>query len=201
MDSRENIIMTSYKLFLQKSYKEVTMKEIADKVGMTKGSFYHYFKSKEEIFSEIINEYFLNNLSSVDYGNFSQDSLQQFYKDYLLHTSKTKHNLISSKKEDAEDELSINPLVLIFEAFKILPEFKIKMTQLFLKEQKAWEKIIKHAKTQKEIKSDMSDEHIAKLFIYSNDGCGLHYLREDKSLSKVKKDLMPIYDGIYKMLK
>ena len=201
MDSRQNIIMTSYKLFLQKSYKEVTMKEITDKVGMTKGSFYHYFKSKEEIFSEIINEYFLNNLSAIDFESFPQDSLQQFYKDYLQRSGNTKHNLITVKNDGTKDELSINPLVLIFEAFKILPDFKIKMSQLYLKEQKAWEKIIRHAKTTKEIKSDMPDEHIARLFIYTNDGCGLHYLREDKSLTKVKKDLAPLFDGIYNMLK
>ena len=84
--------------------------------------------------------------------------------------------------------MSLNPFLLVFEAFKILPGFKEKMSQIcFLKEQKAWEKIIKHAKAQKEIKSGMTDEQIAKLFIYANDGCGLYYLRENKFAVKSKK--------------
>ena len=68
-------------------------------MGMTKGSFYHYFKSKEEVFAEIINEYFLNSLSAINYEGFSQVSLQQFYK-ITSNTRKSQTQRRSYKKRN-----------------------------------------------------------------------------------------------------
>jgi AcrR family transcriptional regulator len=44
-DSRTHILETAANLFMQKSYKEVTMKEIVDKTGLSKGAFYLHFRS------------------------------------------------------------------------------------------------------------------------------------------------------------
>jgi AcrR family transcriptional regulator len=35
------------------------MKEIVEKTGMSKGAFYHYFPSKEDLFIEIIGKYYV----------------------------------------------------------------------------------------------------------------------------------------------
>ncbi|MGD8401904.1 MAG: TetR/AcrR family transcriptional regulator, partial [Bacillota bacterium] len=56
-DSKKHIIDVSFGLFLQKSFKEVTMQEIVAKTGMSKGAFYHYFESKEQLFLEVINHF------------------------------------------------------------------------------------------------------------------------------------------------
>jgi TetR/AcrR family transcriptional repressor of nem operon len=37
--AKDHILLTSLKLFLQKSFKEVTMKEIVNKTGLSKGVF------------------------------------------------------------------------------------------------------------------------------------------------------------------
>jgi TetR/AcrR family transcriptional regulator, transcriptional repressor for nem operon len=200
MDSRKTIVMTAYKLFLQKSYKEVTMKEIADDVGMTKGAFYHYFKSKEEVFTEIINEYFLSHLSSAKFESFSKDSLFQFINDYLNHTGESKQNLTLPPKKNNNAEIDINPFSLIFEASRIIPGFRQKMDRLYIDELNAWQKIIKRAKEKNEIHSEMTDGQIAKLFIYSNDGCGLYFISKNKPIAAVKKELSPIWNGLYTML-
>jgi len=42
-DTKTHILMVSLKLFLQKNFKEVTMKEIVKETGLSKGAFYHYF--------------------------------------------------------------------------------------------------------------------------------------------------------------
>ena len=81
-ESKEHILKVAFYLFLQKGFKEVTMKEIVEKTGLSKGAFYHYFKSKEQLFFEV-NDYFLTILAEVHYKQFSQSSLRQFYKDYL----------------------------------------------------------------------------------------------------------------------
>lgn len=57
METRERILREAFKLFLKKGYRNVTLNEISAEAGVTKGGFYHYFKSKDELYIEIINNY------------------------------------------------------------------------------------------------------------------------------------------------
>lgn len=53
-DSRlTEILDESEKLFFIKGYEETTVNDILDAVGIGKGTFYHYFKSKEEVMDAI----------------------------------------------------------------------------------------------------------------------------------------------------
>lgn len=76
-DSKENIIKTSFALFLQKGYKEVTIINIMEATKLSKGAIYHYFKSKEEIYYATLDTYYFNLLQTdnlnLSTGNFRQD--------------------------------------------------------------------------------------------------------------------------------
>lgn len=58
---RERIISTSWKLFREKGFGETTINDIINKAKISKGSFYYYFRSKDDLLgtlSEILdNEY------------------------------------------------------------------------------------------------------------------------------------------------
>jgi AcrR family transcriptional regulator len=43
------IVAIAEKLFLEKGYEETTIDDILEHTGLSKGGFYHYFKSKEEV--------------------------------------------------------------------------------------------------------------------------------------------------------
>ena len=64
-DSKEHILLASLNLFLQKNFKEVTIKEIVEITGLSKGAFYHYFQSKEQLFEEVMEHFF-----KIHYCNF-----------------------------------------------------------------------------------------------------------------------------------
>lgn len=53
---KEEIRKTAANLFSQKSYHDVTMDDIAEKVGVAKGTIYLYFDSKENLYLEILEE-------------------------------------------------------------------------------------------------------------------------------------------------
>ncbi len=76
-ESKEHILRSSLKLFLQRSFKEVTMKEIVDKTGMSKGAFYHYFSSKDQVFAEVI-QYFFMDMMTTDYDKIPQNSYSRY---------------------------------------------------------------------------------------------------------------------------
>lgn len=53
---RREVLDTAARLFHERGYMGTSMDEIADAVGLTKGSLYHYFASKTEILAAIYEE-------------------------------------------------------------------------------------------------------------------------------------------------
>ncbi|WP_075719255.1 TetR/AcrR family transcriptional regulator [Roseburia sp. 499] len=54
-DERKNeIIDTAERLFAMKGYEQCSVNDILTEIGIAKGTFYHYFKSKEEVLDAVI---------------------------------------------------------------------------------------------------------------------------------------------------
>jgi AcrR family transcriptional regulator len=53
-DRKSEIVTAARKCFAEFGYDKTTLDDIAREVGINKASFYYYFKSKEEIFSDVI---------------------------------------------------------------------------------------------------------------------------------------------------
>ena len=92
------ILETSSKLFAQKGYKSTTMKEIADALGITKATIYHYFSSKEEILFEIMNfamDEALKDLKKIAQMNISPiEKLNESLKFYSKYYVEKQNDLI-----------------------------------------------------------------------------------------------------------
>ena len=56
-ESRELIIGAAEKLFFEKGFDKVSMRDISEEAKLSKGAIYHHYKSKDEIIKEIINKY------------------------------------------------------------------------------------------------------------------------------------------------
>jgi len=57
MDTKSELMEAALKLFEEQGYENTPIKEIHTKVGVSKGAFYHYFDSKEDILEEIALDY------------------------------------------------------------------------------------------------------------------------------------------------
>lgn len=53
---RQEIMQAAVTLFRQQSYAQITMKQIADAVGSSKGTTFHYFATKEDLFMSLLLE-------------------------------------------------------------------------------------------------------------------------------------------------
>ncbi|RLF35239.1 MAG: TetR/AcrR family transcriptional regulator, partial [Thermoplasmata archaeon] len=54
--TKQKILKIASKLFSESSFSDVSMQKIAQKLGITKPALYHHFKSKKEIYFEVLNE-------------------------------------------------------------------------------------------------------------------------------------------------
>jgi AcrR family transcriptional regulator len=62
---RKQLLTKSFELFAEIGYGKITMRQLAKKLGISTGTLYHYFPSKEAIFLQLIEE-----LAHRDISNF-----------------------------------------------------------------------------------------------------------------------------------
>ncbi|MCX4321466.1 MAG: TetR/AcrR family transcriptional regulator [Lachnospiraceae bacterium] len=55
--TKQEIRDAAYRLFEEKGFKEVTMKDICEQTGLSRGGLYRHYESTEQIFLEIVNAF------------------------------------------------------------------------------------------------------------------------------------------------
>lgn len=79
-DRKQEIIDTAYELFLEHTFEKTSVNDIVKKIGIAQGTFYYYFKSKDEVLDAVINhniENFLQRLERyINEKNF--DAIMKF---------------------------------------------------------------------------------------------------------------------------
>ena len=91
---REKLLDEGVSLLMAKGYHGTGLKEILDRVQIPKGSFYHYFKSKEEFGAEVVKHYirpFITKLEAhLNNPNHDARSALIYYFDELILLIKQK---------------------------------------------------------------------------------------------------------------
>ncbi len=78
MATKERIFQVASQLILEKGFDNATMEEISKKAGISKGLFYHYFKSKTDLIIEsysLIDSEFEQELKGLDAGTTPLDKI------------------------------------------------------------------------------------------------------------------------------
>jgi TetR/AcrR family transcriptional regulator, transcriptional repressor for nem operon len=65
-DTRQQILTTAQQIILGKGFSAVGLNEILKAANVPKGSFYHYFESKEQFGNALLEHYFAQYITTVD---------------------------------------------------------------------------------------------------------------------------------------
>ena len=55
-DARQHIITCAARLFRERGYAAVSLRDVASETGATTGSLYHHFASKDELVQELLDQ-------------------------------------------------------------------------------------------------------------------------------------------------
>lgn len=99
-DIQEKIIHAAEEVFLERGYKDASMREIASRAGVTVSNIYHYFTNKDEIFRTILKPV-LNELYAMIYNhNAEQMTIDVFInQDYQKASVQEYIELVSVHRE------------------------------------------------------------------------------------------------------
>ncbi len=80
-DERLNELLDAgQQLFFQKGYELTSVNDIIEKVGVAKGTFYHYFNSKDDLLDKIVERWTLASLERVERLVMNQEHLNAVEK-------------------------------------------------------------------------------------------------------------------------
>jgi AcrR family transcriptional regulator len=175
------------------------MQEIVREAGVSKGAFYHYFESKEKLFHEII-DHFFSAILEYDFIRLPSDTLLGFYQSYAGEVNARRFSFLKDEEGRGKDFIDLNFFALLFDAFKLFPEFRGKMELFHQKEKLAWINAIQNARKTGEIESPLNDEQIAQIFLFTSDGLTMNLTMESNTL-KLEERLLSLWDNFYATIK
>ena len=82
---RDEIIYAAMELFFKNGFEATSVRMILEKVGGEVGMFYHYFKSKSELFQTVVEWFFKDYRNSFIQLTENCDSIESFVQSFFAH--------------------------------------------------------------------------------------------------------------------
>src|ERR1700730_12241045 len=67
-DTRAQVQQVALELFAEQGYEKTSLREIAERLGVTKAALYYHFKSKEDIVHSFADDYFGQINALIEWG-------------------------------------------------------------------------------------------------------------------------------------
>ncbi|MCR3757571.1 TetR/AcrR family transcriptional regulator [Clostridium felsineum] len=160
-DIKEKLILEGRRTLMEKSYKELSIRNVAKNCGIAIGTFYNYFKTKEEFVGEICKDDWRDALSSLEKLKDSEEPIKEKLRKVYL-----------AMDGFVDKYLSIFYEILAIEGYKSKSASDIKDVYIKVEE------IISIEKSRGNIKSKLNSEKLTH-FILSN----LIYLSKNKYIT------------------
>lgn len=129
LNTKEEILNTSFRMFMERGYTDVSLIDILKEVGITKGALYHYFSSKESLFEEVLSLFVINPLEEfVEYINGVEGDMTAFlstlFKTYVYMIDELIKLIGDTKKV-------YGYYLLIFSAKNIIEGYEEKLAAIY----------------------------------------------------------------------
>lgn len=194
-DSREHILKTAFSLFITKGYKAVTMHDLENATKLTKGAFYHYFKSKEDLFQAVIEKYYLPDDMICQARNVN--TLEEYIN---LNIACQRKKMLGIKEITGGQMPDPNYLNLILDAKKYFPVLETEIKNTFREQINQWERIIVKAKENGEIRTNIDTSAFAEIFTSIGLGIIKNLILDDSLEYSISKIILQ-YEQLYRLLK
>ena len=179
--TRENIIDESYALFAVKGFKQVTMKDVCEVTGMSRGGLYSHFSGTDQLFEAV-----LEKITEKSAADFQKEIEKEIPAAKILESAL---HLMEEEMKHPKDSLSI----ALYE-FAEMTDSDI-MEQLNRKAEEKWKKLIRYGIKRGEFREVNVDE-IVNVILYSYQGVRMW----SRIISMKPKTFRSITDHIRKQL-
>ncbi len=93
--THDHIVEAANDLFYQRGFRQTSLADIAEVVGISRGNFYHHFKSKDDILSAVIDMRLLRTEKLLEYweneGKTPKDRIRHYINILITNWDKIKY--------------------------------------------------------------------------------------------------------------
>lgn len=193
METKEKLLQTSFQCFLEHGYEKASISKITEQCNITKGAFYHHFKTKEEVFLAVMNSYFYEVEKWIREKIYSSEDMKTMIPRILDYPGYF---------EDMKFAANINEkhYILLLNAMRRFPEFKKKVANIYSGSMDLFCQRVREAQINGEIRKDIDADSLAVHIFSLAEGFILMVVLLD-DISKIKEEGAKISAGLWDMIK
>ncbi|HOK51557.1 MAG TPA: TetR/AcrR family transcriptional regulator [Bacteroidales bacterium] len=192
--SRDYIIDKAYELFLNKSYEGVSISDISEAVGMTKGALYHHFTNKEDLFKAVIDKYLVFPDVQVDPETITLSA----FNDIVVNEI---HRMLRNMFAPNVTFVPIHYITMISDALRHYPGFKEDKERYIEEKTATIRRVIENAIMRQEIRSDIDTNTMARLYLSIAIGLAGNLIIKNYSVDESITLLRMQINQLYQLLK
>ncbi|HEY9787163.1 MAG TPA: TetR family transcriptional regulator C-terminal domain-containing protein [Candidatus Obscuribacterales bacterium] len=175
-NTRALLLETGIDIMIEKGYHATGLSDVLSACGVPKGSFYHYFESKEDFGLQVINtfdEKYVAQLDQVlsDPKLSPLNRLKKYIDDAIAKAESRQCSrgcLIANLSQEMADQNEV---------------FRLRLKQIITKRRESFARVIKEAQEDGEIAKDLDANELAEFFLSAFEGAIMR--------AKVQKDIQP----------
>lgn len=192
--TKEKLLFCTFKLLVQSTYDRVTFDEIEKATGLTRGAVSYHFKTKENLFMEVIEEYVFKRASILQIPSRGNEAcvLKKFIGNFIKHC----HEQTEEVRALGVENFNMAYFNLENQGLFFYPNFRDKALQWLDVEKKVWADIVSAAIRNNEIKNTIDAERFASVFVklYLGDSYIGVFHETGQDLKELEKDFIDIYN-------
>lgn len=195
-NTRILIIEKAFLLFLKKGFKAVKLSDIERAAGITKGTFYYHFTSKEEVLKEGLIRYYdmIDKQRSMEFNSIT--TLRE-YVDLTIRKMSGIHNYTA--KSFTSEIPEVLSLSLLVEVIALFPELKKVTIVSKMQRLSKLEQLILEAKKRGELRNDADTSVLAKNILNISAGM-VNYLVMHQDVSYALSAMRSQYEQLYSLV-
>lgn len=164
--NKEQLFKAAFKEFLIKQYDGVSISDIEESSGFTRGAIFYYAKNKLDLFRQVVNYYIID---KQDINNKIQISDILTFKEFILQYVEGVKRAMNSMKDLIDDLSPTNAsrayMSMILQVNSFFPDLHEKYIVNCNNELSIWISMLQHGIMNKEIRSDIDTLNTARHFM------------------------------------
>ena len=193
-DRKEKTLLKALELYMVEGYANVSITDLQAALNMGRGTLYYYFKDKDELFQEVVDQYLIRPKHRALERVKDTATLPEMIDAMLYYT-----NLLKEFYDQVENKNinTSNVVTVMYTAYSRFPDLYRKARRLYERELNLWIQAIKNSMRAGEIRGNVHIETVAHMFLHIKDGWD-----PGRSGAPMNFDIFPEqYNYLYELIK
>ncbi len=194
---QETLYNAAFKMFLLHQFKGVTLKQIEDEAGMSRGAIFYHAKNKMDLYRKVVKHYWIDRQNIKKKMDVKPESLREFIIKYTESVSYTMNGLHALLRGCTVQQASHAYLAFLMQLRETVPDLHDEYLSNRTNELFIWNEILKDAKANGEIAEDVDTYAFAQTFVYVFYGQTFwEALDNGLNVGLLRRNYLKIYDAI-----